>query len=98
MNIGSRGSEAGVQSVKFYNIWEGVLLSENLGWGSGGHGREQRFQRSGFCFAGRRNIRSMILCLQMFCATLIMENDSGAQIHVSLAKTIDPDLFETSLL
>lgn len=27
--------EAGVQSVKFYNIWEGVLLSENLGWGSG---------------------------------------------------------------
>lgn len=25
----------GVQSVKFYNIWEGVLLSENLGWGSG---------------------------------------------------------------
>lgn len=46
------GWEAGVQSVKFYNIWEGVLLSENLGW-EWEHGREQRFQRSGFCFAER---------------------------------------------
>lgn len=32
---GYRIGGGGVQSVKFYNIWEGVLLSENLGWGEG---------------------------------------------------------------
>lgn len=43
------GREAGVQSVKFYNIWgRGVLLSENLGWEGRGLRKEQRLQGHGF--------------------------------------------------
>lgn len=38
---------------KVLQYWEGVLLSENLGWGWGSGNTEgsRRFQRSGFCFA-----------------------------------------------
>lgn len=68
----------GVQSVKFYNIWEGVLLSENLGWGGGDTEGSRGFKGVDFALLkdGEKEYKVNDTVLTFDCS-----RDSSCNIH-----------------